>query len=217
MWWVVVCACMLVVHGNQNCEEGEWSCQRRGGNLTSSCISLHSPCHGVCWERYVWCEESQQCIMHKVKCSIMWGVGCGKSSYFCWQGNVCLPRSVPCNGYCTKHYRKKDRMSCVFDPDSLLQEEVEDNDTRTGGTLAPIITIVILMLSTVIGIIMMYFRKHIQQQIEKITKKKPREEREPSMSELEVMELDPFSSESRHIKTFSVRNEIEDSHQGFHI
>ena len=83
MWWVVVCACIVVVHGKQDCVEGEWSCQRRGVNLTSSCISLHSPCHGECWERYAWCEESQQCIMARVKCSIMWGVGCGKSSYFC--------------------------------------------------------------------------------------------------------------------------------------
>ena len=33
-----------------------------------------------------------------VKCSVMWGVGCGKSSYFCWRGNVCLPKSVACNG-----------------------------------------------------------------------------------------------------------------------
>ena len=106
-------------------------------------------------------------------------------------------------------------MSCVFDPDSLLQEEVEDTDTKTGGTLAPLITIVLLMLGTLIGIIVMYFRKQIKQKLEKMTKKKSKNEREPSMSELEVMELDPFTSESRNIKTFSVRKEIEDLHHGF--
>ena len=105
-------------------------------------------------------------------------------------------------------------MSCVFDPDSLLQEEVEDTDTKRGGTLAPLITIVVLMLFTLTGIIA---KNQIKQKLEKITKKKPRKERERSMSELEVMELDPFSSESRNIKTFSVRSEIEDFHHNFDL
>ena len=37
-------------------------------------------------------------MMQGAKCAVMWGVGCGRSSYFCWRGNVCLPRSLPCNG-----------------------------------------------------------------------------------------------------------------------
>lgn len=70
------------------------------------CISVYKLCRGRCVtsaeagfsEGYSWCPESQQCIPPGVKCAVMWGVGCGKSSFFCWRGNVCLPKSLPCNG-----------------------------------------------------------------------------------------------------------------------
>ena len=72
-----------------------------------SCISVFSRCAGVCFSSapglvpgYSWCSESQQCLPHGIKCRVLWGVGCGKSSYFCWRGNVCLPKSIPCNGNC---------------------------------------------------------------------------------------------------------------------
>ena len=135
----------------------------------------------------------------------MWGVGCGKSSYFCWQGNVCLPKSVPCNGYCTQYYKRIDQMSCAFDQDLLIGDKEEIKGTNPGGTLSPLVTIMLLVCATFVGVLIS-FRKHIMEQVERMRRRKPVEEREPSMSELEVMELDPFSPECRDIKTFSVRN-----------
>ena len=102
------------------CSLGHWWCQSRNetGELDDAsapcwcqifpgqCISVYKRCRGRCVtsaeagfsEGYSWCAESQQCIPPGVKCAVMWGVGCGKSSFFCWRGNVCLPKSLPCNG-----------------------------------------------------------------------------------------------------------------------
>ena len=129
-----------------------------------------------CGERYAWCEESQQCIMQRVRCSIMWGVGCGKSSYFCWQGNVCLPKSVPCNGYCTQYYKRVDQMSCAFDQDLLIREKEENKDSKPGGTLAPLVTIMLLVCAAIV-LVLVSFRKHIMDQVERMRRKKPVEER----------------------------------------
>ena len=96
-------------------------------------------------------------------------------------------------------------MSCVFDPEAVFRENEDNSETLRGGTHAPVVTIVLLIFATLVGV-MFNFRKHIREQVMAIKKRKPKEEREPSMSELEVMELDPFRLESRHIKTFSVRN-----------
>ena len=96
-------------------------------------------------------------------------------------------------------------MSCVFDPDAVHREKEDNSETVRGGTHAPVVTIMLLILATIV-VVMFSFRKHIRKQVMTIKKRKPEEEREPSMSELEVTELDPFSSESRNIKTFSVRN-----------
>ena len=169
-------SCLLIFWGFgvlavQECGEGEWSCK-------DSCISIFSPCSGLCFspypggERYAWCEESQQCIMQGVRCSIMWGVGCGKSSYFCWQGNVCLPRSVTCNGYCTKHYKRRDQMSCVFDPDEVISEKEDNKVKETGGTHAPVETIMFCsFFGTLIGVLF-NFRNHIMDQVMAIKKRK---------------------------------------------
>ena len=83
-------------------DSAPWCCQIFPGE----CISVYKLCRGRCVtsaeagfsEGYSWCPESQQCIPPGVKCAVMWGVGCGKSSFFCWRGNVCLPKSLPCNG-----------------------------------------------------------------------------------------------------------------------
>ena len=76
-----------------------------GGGGGGECISVFSLCGGWCFSSapglvpgYSWCEESQQCLPHGIKCRVLWGVGCGDESYFCWRGNVCLPKSIPCNG-----------------------------------------------------------------------------------------------------------------------
>ena len=97
-------------------------------------------------------------------------------------------------------------MVCQFDPEAVIRGNKEDNEVKeAGGTHAPIVTITLLIFGTVLGVLFI-FRKNIMDQVKDITKRKPEEEREPSMSELEVMELDPFSSECKNIKTFSVRN-----------
>ena len=92
-------------------------------------------------------------IFQGVKCSVMWGVGCGKSSYYCWRGNVCLPKSVPCNGFCTKYYRMDDYSVCQFDPELVLSPERDKKKItvkKTAGSIAPIVTISLLIFFTAI-------------------------------------------------------------------
>ena len=61
-------------------------------------------------------------MMQGAKCAVMWGVGCGRSSYFCWRGNVCLPRSLPCNG--------------DHDDDDDYDNEIINNEATVPGTTA---------------------------------------------------------------------------------
>ena len=82
---------------------------------------------------------------------------------------------------------------------------MEENKVKeTGGTQAPVETIMLFIFCNIYWSVVQLQETHHgpgdgNQEEEK-------EERELSMSELEVMQLDPFSSESRHIKTFSVRS-----------
>ena len=62
--------------------------------------------------------------MQGAKCAVMWGVGCGRSSYFCWRGNVCLPRSLPCNG------------DDDDDDDDNDDDEIINNEATVPGTTA---------------------------------------------------------------------------------
>ena len=98
-------------------------------------------------------------------------------------------------------------MTCEFDPKLVVSEKQVKEDKKARGTITPIVTIMLLILGTSIGTLI-YFKEHIQHQIMKVTKEHSIEEQEESMGELEVMELDPFNSDCRNVKTFSVRNDI---------
>ena len=187
-------------------------------------------------EGYSWCAESQQCIPPGVKCAVMWGVGCGKSSFFCWRGNVCLPKSLPCNGkslsdklpvsedilgFCTKHYRLSVSSSCQFDPELVIPQP-RTEVRRTSGTLAPILTISLLLLGTAVGLVIRsglaghsvrhyqhsVFRKYrdvIIKNLCSLDTRNPDPGHTPSMSDLEMMEArDPFMTKCDNVKTFSV-------------
>ena len=147
-------------------------------------------------------------IFQGVKCSVMWGVGCGKSSYYCWRGNVCLPKSVPCNGFCTKYYRMDEYSVCQFDPELVLSPERDKREPlkKTAGTIAPIVTISLLILFTAIVVFLWMFRHKLGKFCSNKKSKTPAEmEKQPSLSELEMMELtDPFMSRCQNVKTFSV-------------
>ena len=54
---------------------------------------------------------------------------------------------------------------------------MEDTDTKRGGTLAPLITIVVLMLCTLTGIIVMYFKKQSSKSWTKLQRKTKEGER----------------------------------------
>ena len=107
--------------------------------FSGECISVYQRCRGQCVssaeagfrEGYSWCSESQQCIPPGVKCAVMWGVGCGKSSFFCWRGNVCLPKSLPCNGNKTKYFRL--RLSYQVRARDLIERAKRDLRETWGG------------------------------------------------------------------------------------
>ena len=97
---------------------------------------------------------------------------------------------------------------CMFDPAEVVRGEQKDREgDKAGGTIAPIVTIMLLIMGTMLVIIIV-FRGNIMNHLKGITKRKPKEEREPSMSELEIMEVDPFQSECKSVKTFSVKNGV---------
>jgi len=195
------------------CSLGHWWCQSRNG--TGECISVYKLCRGRCVtsaeagfsEGYSWCPESQQCIPPGVKCAVMWGVGCGKSSFFCWRGNVCLPKSLPCNGFCTKYYRLSDSSSCQFDPELVIPQP-RTEVRRSSGTLAPILTISLLLLGTAFGVVIRKYRAEMIKNLCKLCKSQnpgPDHGKPPSMSDLEMMEArDPFITKCNNVKTFAV-------------
>lgn len=66
-------------------------------------------------------------------------------------GNVCLPKSVPCNGYCTGHYRLVDISGCQFDPGLVRQARLAE-PAHNQGTIAPLATITFLIVATIVGL-----------------------------------------------------------------
>ena len=89
-----------------SCPAGRWPCPSLG-----VCLSMFTQCDGTCFTSstpgtsFFWCGESGQCLPPRSKCTVLSGDGCGPDSYFCWTGNVCQPRTIPCNFVCPPGYR----------------------------------------------------------------------------------------------------------------
>ena len=102
---------------------------------------------------------------------------------------------------------------CEFDPELRWRQQSlrGRRRRRRGGTLAPLLTISLLILSTGCAALSWHFRKQILSLQERFFPSSKPLPRQPSISELEMMEVDPFKCQYESIKTFSVqyrKNEI---------
>ena len=70
-------------------------------------------------------------------------------------GGDCQSRESCCLGFCTQYYRLSDSSSCQFDPELVIPEP-RNEVRRSSGTLAPILTISLLLLGTAIGLVIRF-------------------------------------------------------------
>ena len=115
-----------------------------------------------------------------------------------------------CSGYCTKNYRKVERSVCQLDPDvrhQFLRDRRRGGrrgSRRPGGTLAPLVTISLLIFSCCCGVLCWRFKLQILNILGHFVEKNKSLSRRPSISELEMMDVDPFKSQFQNVATFSV-------------
>ena len=99
---------------------------------------------------------------------------------------------------------------CQFDPELVFSPQRDQKAMKeTSGTIVPIVTISLLIFLTgILGILWMFrhrIRKYFRNQNDRKT---PAAEKQPSLSELELMEItDPFMSRCKNVKTFSVHDD----------
>ena len=120
------------------------------------------------------------------------------------------------SGYCTKNYRKVERSVCQLEPGvSSRHQFLRDRSRgwrgrrrsrRPGGTVAPLVTISLLIFSCCCGVLCWRFKQQMLSLLGHFVEKNKSLERRPSISELEMMDVDPFKSQFQNVKTFSVQD-----------
>ena len=101
------------------------------------------------------------------------GPGCGPGLYYCWKGNICLPTSLPCNGYCPALHRstpltaflnaiiRRDSgliLRCISSPAPPLAPLLSSSSIPQNTSLTPLLTLLLLSI-TLLPTLFVYLKR----------------------------------------------------------
>ena len=111
------------------------------------------------------------------------------------------------------NYRKVDQSVCQLDlQHSSSRLLTERRRRRRGGTLAPLLTVSVLVVLSLCAAVYWVFKQQITKLIARFLPPNKPLPKQPSISELEMMEVDPFKTQFQSIEKFSV-HEKNNYHQ----